>query len=368
MEVLSKRREEDHFLTVEVITKQEITKLLNDWYQEMRVHHVIKARKLKEEIDRKIDRIEGNRDILTYYSLLDFRYKILIEDFKADFHTPISEQQTNTFLKYYYHFFKFIYAMETGNYSDAKKYCKLAEELLVTIPDEAEKAEFHYRVAIFQYYLAQPVLAIHYATKAQEFFFQREGYEIKVGACKNLLGMACITLEQYELAEEYLLEALDVFKDTDESLLIVKVRHNLGLLYADQDLSEIAIRHLTEVLRENRRIKATYILARENFKLNRTQEASTYIEEGLKLDHEQYNYHFSILKAKNNCVPIEELEGIIGQAIEYFKKQELWKNVYLYTEELANKWYDVGNESKASTYFRISYEARKTLKKLGALK
>jgi response regulator aspartate phosphatase H, N terminal len=62
-------------LTVEVITKQEITKLLNDWYQEMRVQHVIKACKLKEEIDGKINRIEEDQDVLVYYSLLDFRHK-----------------------------------------------------------------------------------------------------------------------------------------------------------------------------------------------------------------------------------------------------------------------------------------------------
>ncbi|GGE79545.1 Rap family tetratricopeptide repeat protein [Priestia taiwanensis] len=355
-------------MTVEVITKQEITKLLNDWYQEMRVHHVIKARKLKEEIDRKINRMEEDRDILTYYSLLDFRYKILIEDFKADFDKPISEQQTNTFLKYYYHFFKFIYAIEIGNYSDAKEHYQLAEELLVTIPDEAEKAEFNYRVAIFQYYLSQPVLAIHYATKAQEFFFQREGYEIKMGACKNLLGTACTVLEQYELAEEYLLEALDIFKEANEDSLVIKARHNLGLMYADQDLSEVAIRHLIEVYKKNPRIRVTYLLAREHYKLKKTQKASIYIEEGLKFCSEEYNHHFLVLKAKNDRLSVEELEGIFLIAIEYLKKLEMWKDVHIYNEELANRWYDAGNELKASSYFRKSYEARQILKKMGALK
>jgi tetratricopeptide (TPR) repeat protein len=138
-------------LTLEVITKRDITKLLNDWYQEMRVQHVIKARKLKEEIDSKINNIEEDQDVLIYYSLLDFRHKILIGDFESGYNEPISEQETNSFLKYYYHFFKFIYFMEIGNYNEAKPYYERAEELLAEIPDEAEKAEFNYRVAVFQY-------------------------------------------------------------------------------------------------------------------------------------------------------------------------------------------------------------------------
>jgi tetratricopeptide (TPR) repeat protein len=355
-------------LTVEVITKQEITKLLNDWYQEMRVQHVIKATKLKEEIDRKIDSIEEDQDVLIYYSLLDFRYKMLTGDFKADYDKPISEEQTNIFLKYYYHFFKFIYATEITNYSDAKEHYQLAEELLVNISDEAEKAEFNYRVAIFNYYISQPVLSIHYATKAQEFFVKNEGYEVKKGACKNLLGTACTILEQYELAEEYLLEALDIFSKANEDSLAIKVRHNLGLMYADQDLSEIAIRHLTEGYNKNPRIRAIYLLAREHYKLKKTQEASKYIEEGLKVCSEEYKHHLLVLKAKNDSIPVEESEGIFLPAIEYLKKREMWKDVIMYSEELANKWFDAGNESKAITYFRMSYKAKQILRKQGVLK
>jgi tetratricopeptide (TPR) repeat protein len=355
-------------LAVDVITKQEITKLLNDWYQEMRVCHVIKAKMLKEEIDEKINRIEEDQDVLIYYSLLDFRYKMLTGDFTADLNEPISHQHTNTFLNYYYHFFKFIYATEIGNYKNAKKHYTFAEELLEFIPDEAEKAEFNYRVAVFNYRLSQHVLAIHYATKAEEFFSKHKGYEIRTGACKNVLGLACNTLAQYELAEEYLLGALDMFKKANEHSLTTLVRHNLGLLYADQDLSSVAIRHFTDAFNEDKHVTTAYLLARENFKLKRTQEASVYIEEGLKCDDKEYNHHLSILKVKNDNLPIEELEGIILQAIEYFKERVLWKDIMTYTEELAIKWFEAGNNDKASTYFHISYEARQTLRKQGALK
>jgi tetratricopeptide (TPR) repeat protein len=211
-------------------------------------------------------------------------------------------------------------------------------------------------------------LAIHYATKAEEFFSKHKGYEVKTGACKNILGLACITLEQHELAEEYLLDALEIFKKAKEDLIIVLVRHNLGLLYADQDLSEVAVRHLTEAFNEDNHITTTYLLAREHYKLKNIQEVEKYIEEGLKSDDEKYRYHFSILKAKNDNLPIEDLEGVFLQAIEYFKERELWKDVIIYSEEIAGKWFDVGNESKISTYFHMNYEARQIFKKKESLK
>ncbi|GGE63821.1 Rap family tetratricopeptide repeat protein [Priestia taiwanensis] len=351
-----------------VITKQEITYLLNDWYQEMRVQRVLKASQLKKEIDSKINGIEEDRDILNYYGLLNFRYEMLVGNFKEDLNESITDEQTNNLLNYYYHFFKFIYAMEVGNYSDARQYYEVAESLLIHIPDEVEKAEFNYRISTFQYYLSQPVLAIHYATKAQEFFSRHKGYEVKTGACKNVLGSACNTLGQYELAEEYLLEALDIFKKANEHSLAMRVRHNLGLLYADQGLSEVAIRHLSEAIEDYKYDTTIYLLAREHFKLNHRQEVAKYVEEGLKVCEEKYRHHFSILEAKNNHLLVDELEGVFLQAIEYFKEYDLWKDVMLYSEELAKEWFDAGNELKASTYFYMSYDAKKIFQTQGALK
>ncbi|MDO6634330.1 Rap family tetratricopeptide repeat protein [Bacillus thuringiensis] len=356
-------------MSVQIVSKKEITKLLNDWYQEMRIQHVLKAEQLKKDIDSKIDKIEENQDILIYYSLLDFRYKMLMGNFEQDLSDFESiSGKMDTFLEYYYHFFKFIYAMEVGNYSNAKKHCELAEELLIVIPDEAEKAEFNYRVALFHYYLSQPLLAIHYATKAQEFFSKNKGYEVKTGACKNTLGMSCITLEQFELAEEYLILALDIFTKVGEHTSILKVRHNLGLLYADQNFSELAIRYLSEVFQEDPHVKTNYLLAREHCRLNHYEEANCYIAKGLESCDKEYYYHFSILKSLNENVPVESLENLVLEAISYFKNQKLWKDVQLYAEELAAKWYDIGAKEKAGQYFYMSYEAKKILKKRGALK
>ncbi|MGM2726223.1 tetratricopeptide repeat protein, partial [Bacillus cereus group sp. Bce009] len=80
------------------------------------------------------------------------------------------KEHTNNFLDYYYHFFKGMHAMKTGNYSETQKYYDIAEKLLEEIPDEVEKAEFNYAVATFYYHTHQALLATQYANKAKSFF------------------------------------------------------------------------------------------------------------------------------------------------------------------------------------------------------
>ncbi|MDR4208983.1 hypothetical protein FO586_21735, partial [Bacillus thuringiensis] len=64
------------------VSNEKVTKLLNEWYQEMRAQQILKATQLKKEIDTQINALaEQDQNLLLYYSLLDFRYKLLTDDF-----------------------------------------------------------------------------------------------------------------------------------------------------------------------------------------------------------------------------------------------------------------------------------------------
>ncbi|EOW9527325.1 tetratricopeptide repeat protein [Bacillus cytotoxicus] len=349
--------------------------LLDEWYQKMLSQQLDKAMVLKKEIDDKFSNRKKHTDSFIYYSLLNFRYQMLTGDFEKGLEGfDYIKDMPDCFLKYYYHFFQFIYHTETGNYNCAEYHRELVANLLDMMPNEAETAEYHYRIALYHYYLSQPTLAIHYATKALEYFSSQEDYETKVGACKNTLGMACVTLEQFEMAEEYLISALNTFQQLNEHTLVLKVRSNLGVFYAEQNLSDLAIRHLTEVFRGCQYSKAhyqkriTFLLAREHIKLKKNKEAAFYIDEGLKVCNREYNYHLNVLKSINNNESIESLEAVVIEALSYFKEQELWKDVQIYTELLAVKWYNMGDKDKASDYYHMGYEARNLLKEKGRLK
>ncbi|MED3463754.1 tetratricopeptide repeat protein [Bacillus thuringiensis] len=352
---------------------EQITKLLNDWYQEIRAQHIIKAKQLKQKIEKEINNIEEDQNLLLYYSLIDLRYKILTNDY-ADREQSLEKieqlkEHTNNFLDYYYHFFKVMHAMKTGNYSETQKYYDIAEKLLEEIPDEVEKAEFNYAVATFYYHTHQALLATQYANKAKSFFSGKLGYEIKTGACENTLGMACITLREFSVAEEYLLSAINKFEKHSENKLALIVRYNLGLLYADQNLSELAIRYLLESF-ENQEddYKTMFLLAQEYYKLKQTNTVNTYIEKGLNVCNQEYKIHFLFLQALNNKLSTEQLEKVMLDAIPYFEKQNLWKYIQDYTEELAIRFYEEKNKDKSNEYFYKSYKAKRNLLERESLK
>ena len=354
-------------MNVGVVTKEDITKLLNDWYVEMRSRHVIKARKLKEEIDKKINNIEPDQEILIYYSLLEFRYKLLIEDFEHDLNEDfVISEDTDKFLQYYYHSFKFIYATEIGNYSNAKKHCESAEKLLESVPDAAEKAEFNYRASVFYYHIGQRVEAVNFASKAKQFFSKNPGYEVKLAASENILGMAYTRLREFELAEKHLIASLNILQELNEQSLILRVNYNLGLLYGDQNFSELAIRYLFESFEdEEKDYKTMFLLAREHYKIGNKKKVTTFIEKGLKACNKEYMHHLTILKALNDQLPIEQLEEITKDAIEYFKSEDLWNFVKDYSKELAIQLFDKDNYKKSGEYFILSYKAEEKLLEWG---
>ena len=46
--------------------------------------------------------------------------------------------------------------------------------------DEIEKAEFNYWLAVHYYHVLKPILAVQFATKANEVFSISPGYELKL--------------------------------------------------------------------------------------------------------------------------------------------------------------------------------------------
>lgn len=58
----------------------QISKLLNEWYKEIRSRNIDNAHCLKEEINSIIHNNEADSNLLLYYHLLDFGYKYLVDN------------------------------------------------------------------------------------------------------------------------------------------------------------------------------------------------------------------------------------------------------------------------------------------------
>ncbi|MES1051419.1 tetratricopeptide repeat protein [Bacillus thuringiensis] len=364
-------------MSVQIKTNELVTNLLNEWYKTIRSRHIANCNKLKIEIDGKINNIDQDQELLLYYSLLNFRHQYLMdhlsigkESFKdiESFPTP-----TDGLLVYYYHFFKAIHATITGNYKLAQELYDIAENKLQAIPDPLEHAEFYFTLSTFSCHNQQYVLALRQSSMAQVIFSKHEGYELNIGYCKNVSGLACIHLKEYPLAEEYLITAMDIFKKYNEEHAKSSVRHNLGFMYASQNLSELAIKQLSELIKEHpNNYKAIFIKAREHFKLKNTEQANILIDKGLKickeLQQEDFHHRLAILKALNNNVSAEKLEKVVNNGMSYFENEQLYENIDTYCDALATKFYEEDNDSKASKYFYQSSQARKKAFEKGALK
>ncbi|HDX9707903.1 TPA: tetratricopeptide repeat protein [Bacillus thuringiensis] len=371
-------------MNVSVKENEQLTALLNDWYQSMLSQQVLKATNLKKEIDEKINKLSTepnqnyqNQNLLLYYSLLEFRYTVLTDSLSIQRHSLDAinnyDMPTDQFLRFYYHFFKAIHSTFITDYTKAEKHYKQAEKILVDIPDEFEHAEFYYRIATFYHHTYKMLASIEYANKSKAIFSKYEGYEIKTAFCNSLLGGCCIYLKQYEQAEEYLNSAIDLLQKKKEEESLLYVRSTIGWLYSDTNMSSLAICHLLEVTTKMpKHFKAMFLQAKEHYKLREQYAASQIIDKGLQIcreiNSEEYTHHFSILNSLNENVPLEELEKTIQEGLIYFEKEKLWDYVVEYAELFATTCRQLESHQQASDYFHICYQARRKSIEKGALK
>lgn len=163
----------------------EITKLLNDWYLEIRSRRIGNAHQLKEIIDTKIHSIEEDQNLLLYYSLLDFRYQFVIDNLsvsKSSFDkVEAFDMPTDNFLAYYYHFSKEFMPLLLENIKSQKRVMKTQKNFLDCIPDELEKRNFIIKLELFiMIYIKGSYLIKKY---------QRQGKSLL-----NMLGMRLMSL------------------------------------------------------------------------------------------------------------------------------------------------------------------------------
>ncbi|PEG01274.1 aspartate phosphatase [Bacillus cereus] len=364
-----------------ILNNEKVTKLLNEWYKVILSKQITKATRMKEEVDEKVSvlMVEQNRDLqdqnlLLYYSLLDYSYKVLINKSyvtRSDFDAveKLTTKTIDEYLKYYYHFYKAVHNTMIANYMEAMEQFEEAERLLEYIPNDIEKAEFNYKLGELYYHLQQPLLTIKHVMKAKDIYKKHEDYVVNQIECDTILGLASVTLSQFEQGEELFVKCLDMAKKHNCTRLITLIQYNLGFLYAKQGISATAIRHLMDVYKSEKPYhKTVFLLAREHFKINEIEQAQEFLTQGFELADVEYTHHLRILRAQYDENYKQNLETTIADGLDYFESQKLYGFMEEYSGILAKKLYQEGNHEKASQYFNISYDAKELLQKGSALK
>lgn len=352
----------------EVITSEQIMKLLNTWYIHIREENDEIIHNIKREVDEKINRMEENQTLLVYYSLLEFRYKLLNENTIGSeaFPEKVEPEKLDDFLAYYYYFFKGMYEYSLKNYYQAISAYAFAEQKLETIPDEIEKAEFHFKVAWAFSFIPEIHISLQHVQKAKAIFDKYPNYKHRQADCENLLGICKILGKDFESAEIHLISALHLaesLKNNDR--LLYRITKDLGYLYAAQNLSEKAIPYLESAYHKQKLhgYKAVFLLAREYFKIGNKQKATEFIEKGIRMcteiGEQDYIHHLNIINSIYNT----HNKKVILDGIAYFRQKKSWAFAEEYAKEYAGYLYQHGKFREACEYYQLALEANNKLQR-----
>ncbi|MCY7752811.1 Rap family tetratricopeptide repeat protein [Bacillus haynesii] len=353
------------------IAYEEVAGMLNQWYVMIKRHEVAQAVSIKYDIEHRLPNMEENQDLLLYFNLLDYRHKLLTEEFAASnkLFEDIQEQKadmqsTDDMIEYYYFFFAGMYEFHRKDYTNAINYYKLAEEKLRTIPDQIEIAEFHYKLAIAYYQIKQNFLSLNHAKTALKTFKAHDDYIQKAISNDMLIGANKLDLFRFDEAEQHYKQALKDAALIKHHVLLGMAHHNLGLSYVNRNLLTLAEHHFKEALliKEHEEsvygIHSMFELTHVLYKSNVVKEARKLYEKGFfraeKAGEREYLSKFKLIHALYD----EQDPITVEHALEYLKTINLWTDVAELTFDIALYYKENGDADKAAEYFEESHHAR----------
>ncbi|MBU8786504.1 tetratricopeptide repeat protein [Bacillus glycinifermentans] len=337
--------------------------MLNHWYTLIRQQNVDQAVAMKDEIEHTLPNMEEDQDLLIYFNLLDFRHKMMLENFnesKKVFKKLESQkkgiEKTDAVIQYYFYFFSGQNEFHNKNYIKAINYYQIAENKLKQIPDEIENAEFHYRLSIAYYYIKQNIFSLRHAETALETFRAHELYIKRKINCEMVLGANKIDLFRYNEAEAHYQKALEGAKKIEDHALTGKAYHNIGISYALRKIYNKAEENLKaaiaipEHLSSSVGVNSISDLTRVLYKIGAKEEARHYLEQGnIMADEKQNDEYHAKLKIIEALYENEDLT-IVDENIQYLESLKLWPDVEDFAQDVADYFRQKGEDSKTVIY------------------
>ncbi|WP_224928388.1 response regulator aspartate phosphatase [Bacillus safensis] len=344
----------------ELIASQEVGNMLNTWNLAIQKGDLSAAIEMQDDIDKAIEQMEENQDVLLYYQLLSFRLKLKLQNISKNLDKPFfernapdeKEEKTNKLMSYYFYFYNGIYHDYLQDYDKALSYFRIAEKKLAYVDDEIEKAEFHYKLAVLFYDLKMTFLSKYHAQIACDTFNAHESYIKRQINCRMLHALNLIDQFEYEKASELFNEAENMIRSINDNHLIIHLYYSMGFLESKRENAEKASAFFRRTLSYEEiekqmllKMRCLYELARIEVS-NQSNEVSEWVDLGISLS-EQVNHHIFQIKFKllkellyktnetqqanisNLCAELEErrvwvdLEEILVDVAKYLEEKGL---------------------------------------------
>ncbi|QHZ47244.1 Rap family tetratricopeptide repeat protein [Bacillus sp. NSP9.1] len=322
------------------IAPEEVGNMLNQWYGMIKLQQVNKARLMKNEIQRAIENMEENQDVLLYFNMIDSRFKLLMEQYNESgsilksLKYRAEERKTDDMLQYYFYFFSGLYQFYIKNFTKAINFYRIAENWVNKIPDEAERAEFNFQIAIAYYEIHQHFFSLTHAEKALESFLALGNYDNRAATTQMIIAANRLDLHQYKSTEALYKKAIKMAADTQQHFVEGLRYHNLGLAYERQEKLDLARESFETALDifENLHskiavIRTSYMLARVLFKKGLVEEGTHWYQKALDLAKETNEKTYEAKLLIIHSIYKELDETLLDNTLNMLRDKKLWSDV-----------------------------------------
>ncbi|AFI27894.1 response regulator aspartate phosphatase [Bacillus sp. JS] len=356
---------------------------INEWYTHIRQFHVAEAERVKLEVEREIEDMEEDQDLLLYYSLMEFRHRVMLDYIKPfgedtsqlEFSELLEDIEGNQYkltglLEYYFNFFRGMYEFKQKMFVSAMMYYKRAEKNLALVSDDIEKAEFAFKMAEIFYNLKQTYVSMSYAVQALETYQMYETYTVRRIQCEFVIAGNYDDMQYPERALPHLELALDLAKKEGNPRLISSALYNLGNCYEKMGELQKAAEYFEKSVSICKSEKfdnlphSIYSLTQVLYKQKNDAEAQQKYREGLEIARQYKDELFVEL--------FQFLHALYGKNIDTESVSHTFQfleehMLYPYIEELAHDaaqfYIENGQPEKALSFYEKMVHAQKQIQR-----
>ncbi|MCI4135786.1 response regulator aspartate phosphatase RapA [Bacillus vallismortis] len=356
---------------------------INEWYTHIRQFHVAEAERVKLEVEREIEDMEEDQDLLLYYSLMDFRHRVMLDYIKPlgedtsqlEFSELLEDIEGNQYkltglLDYYFNFFRGMFEFKQKMFVSAMMYYKRAEKNLALVSDDIEKAEFAFKMAEIFYNLKQTYVSMSYAVQALETYQMYETYTVRRIQCEFVIAGNYDDMQYPERALPHLELALDLAKKEGNPRLISSALYNLGNCFEKMGELQKAAEYFEKSVSICKSEKfdnlphSIYSLTQVLYKQKNDAEAQKKYREGLEIARQYSDDLFVELFQFLHALYGKNMNTeSVSHTFQFLEEHML----YPYIEELAHDaaqfYIENGQPEKAISFYEKMVHAQKQIQR-----
>ncbi|GGB49918.1 transcriptional regulator [Lentibacillus populi] len=337
----------------------------------------------KDEIERGYNELEAlmedtHSESMVMFEIHKIRYFLILGRYEAAL-TQINSlaDLSSTFdslHQFYWYKFKGNYNSQVGEFNQAMRMYKLAEEKLNHLElAESEIADLQYTISVTHSKLRNTLDSIEYANKALDVF-QRNYNFLRCAQCHIMLGISYRRLKMYDKAIKNHNLAKHLGKLNKNKQIIQLVNQNLGVLYSTKGQQEEAIKFFRAIIDDDEvhiveRFAAVASIVNEYYNVQNFEKAKELVNQGFELMKQfgnmdpyklyyyvMYTYYFA-LNGEH-----EKFENIvINEFIPYLKKHKDYINLVIYARMLAEHYENSHQYKNATKYYKLANSAYEQL-------